>query len=304
MEYNLQNEEKEGDVQEVRVLIDNNQVGGIIGKAGANVKRVREEAGVFLSILKAEFRAVQERIMVMKGTISQIAKALFLISELLIEGSGKDKGSGEGIAIRLLVHRASVGAVIGKGGTTIKETQSETNVRVQVSNEPLPNSTEKTVTITGSPSAIQQATTRILTQLKENPLRSGTKVYAYVPGQPMYPTQPAYGLPYMQQQPLGLLQQPFPSAYGGMGAQSQTNMPTSTQKIAIPTVCAGCVIGKGGSVIRDLRAQSQCNISIADPEQNSPNERVVTLTGTSQGIQTAIYLIRQLVEQYQPQQSY
>merc|ERR1712130_381308 len=281
--------------------------GGIIGKGGANVKRVREEAGVFLSILKAEFRAVQERIMVMKGTISQIAKALFLISEFfcdrLIEGSGKEKNSGEGIAIRLLVHRASVGAVIGKGGTTIKETQSETNVRVQVSNEPLPNSTEKTVTITGSPSAIQQATTRILTQLKDNPLRSGTKVYAYVPGQPMYPSQPAYGLPYMQQQPLGLLQQPFPS-YGGMGSGSQSNMPTSTQKIAIPTVCAGCVIGKGGSVIRDLRAQSQCNISIADPEQNSPNERVVTLTGTSQGIQTAIYLIRQLVEQYQPQQSY
>lgn len=303
MDYSLQTEEKEGDVQEVRVLIDNNQVGGIIGKGGANVKRVREEAGVFLSILKAEFRAVQERVMVMKGTISQVAKALFLISELLIEGSGKDKSSNEGIAIRLLVHRASVGAVIGKGGTTIKETQSETNVRVQVSNEPLPNSTEKTVTITGSPSAIQQATTRILTQLKENPLRSGTKVYPYVPGQPMYPTQPAYGLPYMQQPQLGLLQQPFPS-YGGLGGQQQTNMPTSTQKIAIPTVCAGCVIGKGGSVIRDLRAQSQCNISIADPEQNSPNERVVTLTGTSQGIQTAIYLIRQLVEQYQPQQSY
>merc|ERR1719397_66238 len=105
----------------------------------------------------------------------------------------------------------------------------------------------------------------------------------------------------MQQPQLGLFQQPFPS-YGG--SQSQSNMPTSTQKIAIPTVCAGCVIGKGGSVIRDLRAQAQCNISIADPEQNSPNERVVTLTGTSQGIQTAIYLIRQLVEQYQPQQSY
>lgn len=303
MDYSIQNEEKDGDVQEVRVLIDNNQVGGIIGKGGANVKRVREEAGVFLSILKAEFRAVQERIMVMKGTITQIAKALFLISELLIEGSGKDKSSGDGIAIRLLVHRSSVGAVIGKAGATIKETQSDTHVRVQVSNEPLPNSTEKTVTITGSPSAIQQATTRILTQLKENPLRQGTKIYAYVPGQPMYPTQPAYGLPYMQQPQLGLLQQPFPT-YGGMGGQSQSSMPTSTQKIAIPTVCAGCIIGKGGSVIRDLRAQSQCNISIADPEQNSPNERVVTLTGTSQGIQTAIYLIRQLVEQYQPQQSY
>lgn len=82
----------------------------------------------------------------------------------------------------------------------------------------------------------------------------------------------------------------------GAGASA----PANTQKIAIPTICAGCVIGKGGAVIRDLRAQSGTNISIADADPTNPNERVVTLTGTPQGIQTAIYLIRQLVEQYQP----
>lgn len=68
--------------------------------------------------------------------------------------------------------------------------------------------------------------------------------------------------------------------------------------------CIGCVIGKGGSVIRDLRVQSGTNISIADPEANNPNERVVTLTGTPQGIHTAVLLIRQLVEQYQPPERY
>jgi len=84
----------------------------------------------------------------------------------------------------------------------------------------------------------------------------------------------------------------------GVGLGSQA--PINTQKIAIPTICAGCIIGKGGSVVRDLRMQSQTNISIAETDPAYPNERVVTLTGTPQGIQTAIYLIRQLVEQFQP----
>merc|ERR1712226_50807 len=93
--------------------------------------------------------------------------------------------------------------------------------------------------------------------------------------------------------------------YGDFGMGAGAPQTANTQKIAIPTICAGCVIGKGGAVIRDLRAQSGTNISIADADPTNPNERVVTLTGTPQGIQTAIYLIRQLVEQYQPpQQSY
>lgn len=292
----------------IRVLIENQQVGGIIGKQGANVRRVRDEAGVFLSILKVqpEFRNVQERVMVVKGAHSQIAKAIHLTSELLIEAANRDKKGGESqqqtdtTAVRLLVHRSAVGAVIGKQGAVIKETQSETGAKVQVSNDPLPQSTEKTITITGTPSAIHQATIRILSQLKESPVRPNVKSFPYVPGQPLYP-QPPYGMPqYPLQMASGYPQQMGMQGYGLNPLAAVTN----TQKIAIPTVCAGCVIGKGGSVIRDLRQQSGTNISIADPDPSSPNERVVTLTGSPQGIQAAIYLIRNLVEQYQPQQNY
>lgn len=250
--------------------------------------------------------------MVVKGSNSQIAKGIHLISDLLIEAANRDK-KGETVpqsdstAIRLLVHRSAVGAVIGKQGAVIKETQSETGARVQVSNDPLPQSTEKTVTISGTPSSIHQATNRILTQLKESPIRPNVKVFPYVPGQPLYPQAGPYGMPqYQMQVPGG-----YPGGPQALGLPqgSPYNMnpiaaPTNTQKIAIPTVCAGCVIGKGGSVIRDLRQQSGTNISIADPDPSSPNERVVTLTGSPQGIHSAIYLIRNLVEQYQPQQSY
>ena len=43
----------------------------------------------------------------------------------------------ESAALRLLVHKTGVGAIIGKMGATIKEIQAETGARVQVSNETL-----------------------------------------------------------------------------------------------------------------------------------------------------------------------
>jgi polyribonucleotide nucleotidyltransferase len=268
-------------------------VGGIIGKGGSNVTRIRGQTGIFLSILKEQNGTQQERVMVLKGQYEQLVEGIRMVAELLIEADAKSRKETADVAegqtkLRLLVHRHAVGAVIGKAGAVIKETQQETGARVQVSNEPLPQSTEKKVTISGSPSAIHQATMRILQQLRENPLRPGTKSYPYVPGVVSpYPVafapQPGYP-PYSYGAPLP------PYGYGG----------ALTQKIGIPSKCAGCVIGMGGAVIRDLRQQSGTMISIADTDPANPDDRVVTLTGTQQGIQHAIGLMRQLVEQYEP----
>jgi len=304
-----ENQSNRGDNQEVRLLIDNAWVGGIIGKGGANVKRVREESGAFVSIAKSDYRQVHERIMMVRGSPDHAAKALQAVAQLIIDTQKDKKESTEGTAgLKLLVHKSAVGAIIGKGGATIIETQQETDARIQISNEPLANSTEKTVTVSGTPSALYAAFSKILTQLRENPLRSGTKSIPYVPGQPVY-AAPAYGLgapgyglgaPVLPIYPAYATARVGGAAGGASGAAARPEAPISTQKIAIPTVCAGAVIGKGGAVIRDLRAQSGTNISIADPDANSPNERVVTLTGQPHGIQHAVFLIRQLVEQYTP----
>ena len=131
----------------------------------------------------------------------------------------------------------------------------------------------------------------MLSQLAESPLRSGTKTVHFVPG-PSFYDYPADGQQGQQQQmPPQHAQQNVPAGAAG---------PISIQKIAIPTICAGCVIGRGGTIIRDLRSQSGTNISIADPDPVTPDERVVTITGTPVGIQTAVYLIRQCVESYVP----
>ena len=70
-----ENKQTDTDMMEVRILIENSQVGGIIGRKGANVKSIRENTGVYLSILKSDFRNVQERVMILKGPLGSISVA-------------------------------------------------------------------------------------------------------------------------------------------------------------------------------------------------------------------------------------
>lgn len=291
---------------ELRCLIDNNQVGGIIGKAGANVKRIREESGAYVSIVKNDFnRQAHERIMILKGQVNAIAKATALVAQSLVDtntnrrdNTNTNAPSPDTVSLKLLVHKNGVGCIIGKAGALIRETQTETGARVQVSNDLLPQSTEKAVTISGTPEQVQKAMEKVATQLKENPVKPGTKHYPYTPGAQMYPPPPFPHAPY-NNPPMSMYP---PSMQHMQHGPTSIGVP-STQKIAIPTVCAGCVIGKNGTVIKDLRVQSGTNISIADPDPNTPQERVVTIIGSPVGINHAIHLIKQLVEQYQPNQN-
>ena len=157
------------------------------------------------------------------------------------------------------------------------------------------------MSISGTPEVVETATRRVLQQLAESPLRAGTKTVYYVPGPAYYDYngQEVNGAP--QQQGQQQQQVPHHAAHPNVGAGVVSGSgPISIQKIAIPTICAGCVIGRSGTIIRDLRSQSGTNISIADPDPLTPDERVVTITGSPAGIQTAVYLIRQCVESYVP----
>lgn len=285
-------------------MIDWHHVGGIIGKGGASVKSIREDSGCAINIIAPPPNAPNpqqiDRIMTVKGSVDQASRAIYLIAlnmqqraaerkamggEAASAERGRNKDLADGsVAVKLLVHRAAVGAIIGKGGESIKTTQSDTGARIQVSAEPLPHSTDKSVTISGTPEVVQSAVHRVLSQLAESPLRSGTKTVHFVPGPHYY----------------GEYHDASQGAPAGAAASAQGAGPISIQKIAIPTICAGCVIGRGGSIIRSLREQSGTNISIADPDPATPDERVVTITGVAAGIQTAVYLIRQCVESYQP----
>lgn len=130
----------------------------------------------------------------------------------------------------------------------------------------------------------------------------------------------AYGHPYAQGQPPQ--QQPaVPMHYGGSpsvggyggvgpqqpqqaghaGPQSHAGPPVQpmqgmvpgqplTQQIFIPNDMVGAIIGKGGAKINEIRQLSGSVIKINEPQDNS-NERLVTITGTAECNQMALYML-------------
>lgn len=70
-----------------------------------------------------------------------------------------------------------------------------------------------------------------------------------------------------------------------------------TQQIYIPNDMVGAIIGKGGQKINEIRQLSGSVIKINEPQDNS-NERLVTITGTSDCNQMALYLLYQRLGEY------
>lgn len=61
------------------------------------------------------------------------------------------------------------------------------------------------------------------------------------------------------------------------------------------------VIGKAGAKINEIRAQSQCQIRVADPgtpaqpgQPANPEERLVTITGHPSSINIAVQMLYQV----------
>ena len=63
-----------------------------------------------------------------------------------------------------------------------------------------------------------------------------------------------------------------------------------THEMSIPNDLIGCIIGRGGQKISEIRLVSGANIKIADLEDGKP-DRHVSITGTPDQIQLAQFLI-------------
>jgi len=274
-------------------------VGTIIGKEGSNVVRIRQETGVFISVLRTstpvEKKAQVDRVLTLTGTPEGIAQGARIVAQIFMQADlerAQKKAAAGGEApvpsatadMRLLFQQVQTGAIIGKAGAVIKEIQESTGVKMRVSNEPIEHSTEKCVTFTGTPEQLTDAISRVVNQLKANPPRPGTHSVLWEPGA----AQAAYGFPPYAAYPGFAAPFGYPVAASASGG--------SSQKIAIPVSSAGSVIGKSGSVISDIKAKTGCTISIADASAENPEERVATITGSAAGIQHAISMIRQIVE--------
>jgi heterogeneous nuclear rnp K-like protein 2 len=83
---------------------------------------------------------------------------------------------------------------------------------------------------------------------------------------------------------------PAPQAGQAAGAMAMLPGQPLTQQIFIPNDMVGAIIGKGGAKINEIRQLSGSVIKINEPQDNS-NERLVTITGTQECNQMALYML-------------
>ena len=113
---------------------------------------------------------------------------------------------------------------------------------------------------------------------------------------------PGYSNPYMNNPPPPQQQQPQQQQQQPPHNPSQQHQ-LQTQQIFIPNDLVGCIIGKGGSKINEIRHMSASQIKIMEPGATSTGvnggpaptggegERLVVITGPPANIQMAVQLL-------------
>ncbi|XP_074844083.1 poly(rC)-binding protein 3-like isoform X10 [Carettochelys insculpta] len=163
----------------IRLLMHGKEVGSIIGKKGETVKKMREESGARINISEG---SCPERIVTITGPTDAIFKAFSMIAlkfeeDINTSMTNSTVTSKPPVTLRLVVPASQCGSLIGKGGSKIKEIRESTGAQVQVAGDMLPNSTERAVTISGTPDAIIQCVKQICVVMLESPPKGATIPY-------------------------------------------------------------------------------------------------------------------------------
>nr|XP_020854572.1 poly(rC)-binding protein 4 isoform X3 [Phascolarctos cinereus] len=276
----------------LRMIMHGKEVGSIIGKKGETVKRIREQSSARITISEG---SCPERITTITGSTGAVFHAVSMIAFKLDEDlcAGPPNGgsiSKPPVTLRLVIPASQCGSLIGKAGAKIKEIRETTGAQVQVAGDLLPNSTERAVTVSGVPDAIILCVRQICAVILESPPKGATIPY--------HPSL-SLGTVLLSANQVSKLQQlsghpvPFasPSVVPGLDPSAQT----SSQEFLVPNDLIGCVIGRQGSKISEIRQMSGAHIKIGNQAEGS-GERHVTITGSPVSIALAQYLITACLE--------
>uniref|UniRef100_A0A3B5BDN5 Poly(rC)-binding protein 3-like n=1 Tax=Stegastes partitus TaxID=144197 RepID=A0A3B5BDN5_9TELE len=268
---------------------------------GETVKKMREDSGARINISEGN---CPERIVTITGPTDAIFKAFAMIAykfeeDIINSMSNSPATSKPPVTLRLVVPASQCGSLIGKGGSKIKEMREVTTEVLRFLSRWSPEkimSPPKGATIPYRP---KPASTPVIFsggQVRADPLGASTaNLSLLLQHQPLPVTLLSSSSPpqqlsklhqlAMQQTPFTPLGQTTP-AFPGLDASNQA----STHELTIPNDLIGCIIGRQGTKINEIRQMSGAQIKIANAMEGS-SERQITITGTPANISLAQYLI-------------
>ncbi|GAB1320595.1 RNA binding protein, heterogenous nuclear RNP-K like protein [Madurella fahalii] len=308
----------------LRAIVSSKEAGVIIGKGGKNVADLRDETGVKAGVSKV-VQGVYDRVLTITGGCEAISRAYAVVARALLEGApamgmgGVVQNTGTH-PIKLLISHNQMGTIIGRQGLKIKHIQDVSGVRMVAQKEMLPQSTERIVEVQGTPEGIQRAVWEICKCLIDDWQRgTGTVLYnpvvrtqgagapglagasSYVQDRAPYAgsrvTRTGNGAdfsnggsrPYTRRSDSD-------AAARGPPTHDENGEEIQTQNISIPADMVGCIIGRAGSKISEIRKTSGARISIAKAPHDETGERMFTITGTAKANETALFLLYENLE--------
>lgn len=194
-------------------------------------------------------------------------------------------------AIRLLISHNLMGSVIGRNGLKIKAIQDSSSARMVASKDMLPQSTERIVEVQGTAEAIGRAIQEIGRALLEDWER-GLGTVLFHPGTGDDRSGRRSGTQSGRR----------PNGDTRGRASPSPNPPSTqpsnlrTQNISIPSDMVGCIIGRNGTKITEIRRLSGSKISIAKEPHDETGERMFTIIGTPEANEKALFLLYNQLE--------
>lgn len=205
-------------------------------------------------------------------------------------------------SIRLLISHNLMGTVIGRSGNKIKSIQDASGARMVASKEMLPQSTERIVEVQGTADAITRAIKEIGTCLLEDWERGAGTVLFHptvgnerpskrnsAPGARNGDNRKTNG-------DAGHRHEDRESPSSPVSPQQTQQANLRTQTISIPSDMVGCIIGRNGTKITEIRRLSGSKISIAKEPHDETGERMFTIIGTPEANEKALYLLYHQLE--------
>jgi len=277
----------------LKFLIKRNLGGAIIGRAGANIKALRESHTAKIEVTPG-WDGHPDRLVALTGFKQDVITAYAsILAAIWAPNPNAQTERPATQTFRFLIPNSHMGAVIGKAGCNIGRVRNESGAQVKA--EKQGGQVDRVVELTGEQAQLQAGCEILLSILElELPEKLLPAIADLRLIQPFH-FENELSLQMMQSR-----------AYGGMSASGMPGgMPTPAPmlggggvsghapnvgeaiKFSILPEAIGKVIGKGGSNIQGMRLSSGANINI----DSKTNE--VTITGTPEQKQVAFILLTQ-----------
>lgn len=272
----------------LRLLIPHILIGSVIGKGGSRIREIQEASGARLNASESCLPLSTERSLVVLGVADAVHIATYYVGSTLIEQLN-ERFNGPAASNYATRGGHPAGAIPGGMQVVPYVPMNPTGQWGHPDNyRRHTNSSQRTPAnpygisyLHGQPPPQPNQAQQPQAPAPYGASASPRTATGYNPQAPVhYPTHGA-AMPAVGTAP--------PQTMGG------PTLGTVTQQIYIPNDMVGAIIGKGGQKINEIRQLSGSVIKINEPQDNS-NERLVTITGSQECNQMALYMLYQRLE--------